>query len=52
VAEAERWSEHTTGEFRLRTFPGGHFFLADHQAAVNDELANALRTAGVTAART
>ncbi len=27
VDEAEAWAEHTTGEFRLRTFPGGHFYL-------------------------
>jgi medium-chain acyl-[acyl-carrier-protein] hydrolase len=23
----EPWAEHTTGEFKLRMVPGGHFFL-------------------------
>lgn len=32
--EARAWSEHTTGDFELRTFSGGHFYLADHQRAV------------------
>ncbi|KUL39323.1 thioesterase II family protein [Actinoplanes awajinensis] len=32
--EAEAWGEHTTGGFELRTFPGGHFYLAQHQRAV------------------
>jgi pyochelin biosynthetic protein PchC len=34
--EAESWSRHTTGPFRLRTFPGGHFYLTSHAAAVMD----------------
>lgn len=42
VVEADRWREHTTGAFRLRTFPGGHFYLAAHQAEVNRELATTL----------
>ncbi|MFJ5535177.1 thioesterase II family protein [Streptomyces sp. NPDC093261] len=42
VAEADQWREHTTAGFRLRTFPGGHFYLAEHQAEVNAELAAAL----------
>jgi len=32
--EAEGWAEHTTGDFRLRTFPGGHFYLNAQQTAV------------------
>jgi surfactin synthase thioesterase subunit len=32
--EARAWGEHTTGGFELRTFPGGHFYLAQHQRAV------------------
>ena len=32
--EAKAWAEHTTGPFELRTFPGGHFYLAQHQRAV------------------
>ena len=42
VAEADRWREHTSGAFRIRTFPGGHFYLASHQAEVNRELATTL----------
>ncbi|MFJ7199805.1 MULTISPECIES: thioesterase II family protein [unclassified Streptomyces] len=30
--EAGAWSAHTSAEFDLRTYPGGHFFLTDHQA--------------------
>ncbi|MDX2695319.1 thioesterase [Streptomyces ipomoeae] len=33
--EARAWERHTTGEFALRTFHGGHFFLADHQEDIN-----------------
>ncbi|MFF7638607.1 thioesterase II family protein [Kitasatospora sp. NPDC008050] len=32
--EARAWREHTSGEFDLEVFPGGHFFLAAQQAAV------------------
>jgi len=43
VAEADRWREHTTAEFRLRVFPGGgHFYLTEHAQAVNAELASEL----------
>ncbi|GFH34441.1 thioesterase II family protein [Streptomyces pacificus] len=34
VGEAAGWEERTTGPFRLRVFPGGHFFLAEHSEAV------------------
>jgi surfactin synthase thioesterase subunit len=27
--EAKAWSEHSTGSFDMRTFPGGHFYLVD-----------------------
>ncbi|WP_016909315.1 thioesterase II family protein [Streptomyces xiaopingdaonensis] len=27
--EAAAWREHTTGEFDMRLFPGGHFFLSE-----------------------
>ncbi|WP_370968654.1 thioesterase II family protein [Amycolatopsis sp. cg9] len=33
-AEARQWAERTSGEFELRTYPGGHFYLNDHAAAV------------------
>ncbi|MFF6907070.1 thioesterase II family protein [Streptomyces sp. NPDC012389] len=36
--EAQAWREHTTGPFALRVFPGGHFYLDEHAAAVLDVL--------------
>ncbi len=32
--EARAWQDHTDGEFELKVFAGGHFFLADHQPEV------------------
>ncbi|MFC3384299.1 thioesterase II family protein [Couchioplanes azureus] len=43
--EAAAWQQHTTGAFRLTGFPGGHFFLADQQRAVNAEIARDLAAA-------
>ncbi|MEC3981278.1 thioesterase II family protein [Amycolatopsis sp. H20-H5] len=37
--ESAAWRDHTTGDFRLKSFPGGHFFLSEHQSAVNGEIA-------------
>jgi surfactin synthase thioesterase subunit len=34
VAEAQAWSAHTKGSFDLRTYPGGHFYLAQHRKDV------------------
>jgi len=34
VAEAEDWRAHTTGEFDLHVFPGGHFFLVEEMPGV------------------
>jgi len=42
VDEAQAWSEHTTGAFELQTFIGGHFYLAGHQAAVINLIADHL----------
>ncbi|MEW1693765.1 thioesterase II family protein [Streptomyces sp. NPDC091265] len=42
VAEARGWSAHTTGDFSLRVFPGGHFYLAEHQAEVVAHLSEEL----------
>jgi surfactin synthase thioesterase subunit len=39
LAESEAWRDHTTGDFRLKSFPGGHFYLSEHQPAVNAEIA-------------
>ncbi|TDC91296.1 thioesterase [Saccharopolyspora aridisoli] len=38
LEEANAWKQHTDGGFRLREFPGGHFFLTDHQTEVNLEI--------------
>ncbi|MFG3207629.1 thioesterase II family protein [Streptomyces sp. NPDC048192] len=38
VQDARTWGEHTTGDFTVRVFPGGHFYLFDHL----DEVATAL----------
>lgn len=40
LAQAERWREHTTGPFDLRTFPGGHFYLNEHAAQVTATVAD------------
>lgn len=39
LAEAEEWRDHTDGAFTLRSFPGGHFYLAEQ----NTQVAQALR---------
>jgi surfactin synthase thioesterase subunit len=36
------WRDQTQGFFRLRTFPGGHFFVHTHQADVIQEVADGL----------
>ncbi|TCP45023.1 surfactin synthase thioesterase subunit [Tamaricihabitans halophyticus] len=36
--EARDWAAHTTDTFELKMFPGGHFYLQDHQQAVLDVL--------------
>lgn len=33
------WRRHTTGAFAIRSFPAGHFFLRDEEAAVVAEIA-------------
>jgi len=40
--EAEAWRSHTTGAFDIRVFPGGHFFLANHQAEITNLVSEAL----------
>ncbi|QDY80146.1 thioesterase II family protein [Streptomyces qinzhouensis] len=42
LAEARAWQEHTEGGFRMKVYPGGHFFLSDHIGAVGDEMAREL----------
>jgi surfactin synthase thioesterase subunit len=41
--EAQQWQQHTTGEFTSHSFTGGHFFLIDHHARVNELMAESLR---------
>ncbi|MGW6411719.1 thioesterase II family protein [Streptomyces vinaceus] len=43
--EAAVWERHTAGDFRLRHFPGGHFFLDEHQDDVVGELNLLMATA-------
>jgi surfactin synthase thioesterase subunit len=48
--EAGAWRNHTLGPFRMRVFSGGHFFLTEHRAAVEDLLAGHLHRARATGA--
>ncbi|OZM70205.1 thioesterase [Amycolatopsis antarctica] len=41
--EARDWARHTTGEFDIRVFPGGHFYLSNHQAEVIDAISDYVR---------
>lgn len=41
--DANAWSKHTTGEFDLQVYPGGHFFLTDQTDAVMKLLDQHLR---------
>lgn len=43
VEDVARWREHTSGSFDMRVFPGGHFYLSDHKAAVTEIITDALR---------
>jgi pyochelin biosynthetic protein PchC len=38
VNEARAWADHTTAEFELGVYPGGHFYLNDHAPAVMTHL--------------
>ncbi|TBO55983.1 thioesterase [Streptomyces kasugaensis] len=40
--EARDWATHTTGAFDLDVFPGGHFFLTEHQPAILRKIAQQL----------
>ncbi|MDT0309690.1 alpha/beta fold hydrolase [Streptomyces sp. DSM 44917] len=41
--EAAAWSEVTTHPARVHTYPGGHFFLTTHQAAIRALVTDTLR---------
>lgn len=36
--EAAAWEQHTSGDFTLHTYSGGHFFLDNHAAAILAEI--------------
>jgi medium-chain acyl-[acyl-carrier-protein] hydrolase len=40
--DLEGWSQQTTANFRLRMFPGGHFYINTHRAALLEALSLAL----------
>ncbi len=42
--ELEAWQEHTTAGFNLRMFPGGHFFLLQHQPTIVETIVRDLQT--------
>jgi pyochelin biosynthetic protein PchC len=44
VDNARAWGEYSTGEFDLRVFPGGHFYLADQRPGVVDAILRSLHT--------
>jgi pyochelin biosynthetic protein PchC len=46
VPDASAWAEHSTGEFDLRVFPGGHFYLDVHRADVIGAISSALARTG------
>ncbi|MEV7225636.1 MULTISPECIES: alpha/beta fold hydrolase [Polymorphospora] len=47
IDEARDWAGHTTADCDVKVFTGGHFFLNDHPAQINDLLAAELtRPAG------
>lgn len=46
VDEAAAWGDHTRGEFDLRVFPGGHFYLDEHRPALLELLAAHLSDGG------
>lgn len=46
IEEARAWSEHTAGAFDLQVYPGGHFYLSEHQDEVTDLIAERLAALG------
>ncbi|MER6046939.1 alpha/beta fold hydrolase [Streptomyces sp. NPDC001793] len=38
IEDARGWQDHTDGPFDLAVYPGGHFYLADHQEDINKRL--------------
>lgn len=46
TGDLDAWAEHTTGTFRLRMFPGGHFFVNDERDALLDDIVRDLKAVG------
>ncbi|GAA1980877.1 alpha/beta fold hydrolase [Amycolatopsis minnesotensis] len=42
IDEVRAWGEHTTGDFELDTYGGGHFFLNEHAPKVIDTISRTL----------
>ena len=42
VEDARTWRAHTTGDFALKVFPGGHFYLFDRPCEVAAAVAEGL----------
>lgn len=43
AAEIAGWADMTTGDFTVRMFPGGHFYLSDHPGLVTEALRSHLK---------
>lgn len=43
VPDTDHWRTYTTGPFTMEVYPGGHFYLTDHRAAVADSIARMVR---------
>ncbi|MFS8204275.1 thioesterase II family protein [Streptomyces sp. CWNU-52B] len=45
VDQVADWRDHTTGAFDLKVFPGGHFFVTDHEPEIASLVTATLRAA-------
>lgn len=43
AAQADAWREHTAAAFAQRVFPGGHFYLEEHQEEVVEMISGIIR---------
>ncbi|TVL91766.1 thioesterase II family protein [Streptomyces sp. SAJ15] len=46
MEEAEAWRAHTTGDFDIHVFPGGHFFLANHSEKIIEIVSKKINAVG------
>lgn len=46
--EVRKWADHTTGQFEMTVYPGGHFYLNTHAPAVTDKIASWLAPLATT----